>query len=47
MNDLENALTELTEGKEITTPLTNPVGCNVKWDGKPPHWMPAEACDLV
>ncbi|MDI9440918.1 MAG: thioredoxin family protein [Firmicutes bacterium] len=47
VNDLENALTELTEGKEITTPLTNPVGCNVKWDGKPPHWMPAEACDLV
>nr|NLJ03772.1 thioredoxin family protein [Bacillota bacterium] len=31
----------------ITTPLTNPIGCNVKWDGKDPHWMPVEACDLV
>ncbi len=45
--DLENALTELVAGKPITTPLTNPIGCNVKWDGKDPHWMPAEACDLV
>ena len=45
--DLENALTELVAGKPITTPLTNPIGYNVKWDGKDPHWMPAEACDLV
>lgn len=45
--DLENALTELIDGKDITTPLTNPIGCNVKWDGKEAHWMPAEACDLV
>jgi len=27
--------------------VTNPIGCNVKWDGKDAHWMPAEACDLV
>ncbi|NLL43484.1 MAG: thioredoxin family protein [Firmicutes bacterium] len=45
--DLENALEELLTGKEVTTPLTNPIGCNVKWDGKDPHWMPVEACDLV
>lgn len=47
VNDLDNALTELLEGKPITTPATNPIGCNVKWDGKDAHWMPAEACDLV
>lgn len=46
-NDLANVLTELVEGKEITTSLTNPIGCNVKWDGKEAHWMPPEACDLV
>ncbi|NMB19991.1 MAG: thioredoxin family protein [Firmicutes bacterium] len=45
--DLENALEELLAGKAITTPLTNPIGCNVKWDGKDPHWMPVEACNLV
>ncbi|MFP4509921.1 MAG: thioredoxin family protein [Spirochaetaceae bacterium] len=47
VNDLENALEEITSGKPVTTPVTNPVGCNVKWLGQPAHWMPAEACDLV
>jgi len=45
--DLEAALDEHLAGKQISTPVTNPVGCNVKWDGKDAHWMPAEACDLV
>ena len=47
VNDLEAALDELLAGKEITTPATNPIGCNVKWDGKDAHWMPDDACDLV
>lgn len=46
-NDLHDAIEEHLGGKPISTPLTNPIGCNVKWDGKAPHWMPAEACDLV
>lgn len=46
-NDLEKALKEHLEGKEISIPLTNPIGCNVKWKGKDKHWMPPEACDLV
>ncbi|MFZ0033723.1 MAG: redoxin family protein [Sedimentisphaerales bacterium] len=47
VNDLENALDELLAGKQITTPITNPIGCNVKWEGKDAHWMPPDACDLV
>lgn len=47
VNDLENALEEFLAGKEIRMPLTNPIGCNVKWEGQDAHWMPAEACDLV
>lgn len=47
IHDLENALEEHLAGKEITVPLTNPLGCNVKWENKDPKWMPAEACDLV
>lgn len=47
INDLDNALSQLIAGEEITTPITNPIGCNIKWDGKPAHWMPPEACDLV
>ena len=46
-NELEDALEELLSGREVGTQLTNPIGCNVKWDGKDAHWMPAEACDLV
>lgn len=47
VNDLENALGEYLAGVEITVPVTNPIGCNVKWDNKDAHWMPPEACDLV
>ena len=46
-NDLANALEELVAGRPLRTPKTNPIGCNVKWDGKDAHWMPADACDLV
>jgi peroxiredoxin len=47
INNLDLALTEHLAGKPIGVPLTNPIGCNVKWDGQDPHWMPLEACDLV
>ena len=47
VNDLERALDEVLDGKPVAVPLTNPIGCNVKWAGMPAHWMPAEACDLV
>ena len=47
VNDLENALRQHLAGEPITTPMTNPIGCNVKWEGQEQHWMPPEACDLV
>ncbi len=47
VNDLDRTLEELTSGKQISVPVTNPIGCNVKWEGKDKHWMPADACDLV
>jgi peroxiredoxin len=47
VRDLERALEELTSGAEVSVPVTNPIGCNVKWEGKDKHWMPADACDLV
>lgn len=45
--DLERALEDHLAGRPVRIPLTNPVGCNVKWEGRDAHWMPAEACDLV
>ena len=47
VNDLEAALEDVLAGRPVAKPLTNPIGCNVKWEGKDAHWMPPEACDLV
>ena len=47
VNDLWNTLDEYVSKKKIVVPITNPIGCNVKWEGKDPHWIPEEACDLV
>ena len=47
VNDLERVLEELVDNQKISVPVTNPIGCNIKWEGKEAHWMPAEACDLI
>ncbi|MFH0755685.1 MAG: thioredoxin family protein [Bacteroidota bacterium] len=47
VHDLDRALEDILSGKQVTVPVTNPIGCNVKWEGKDPHWMPEDACDLV
>jgi len=46
-HELRDALDAILAGKTPAVPLTNPIGCNVKWKGQDHHWMPAEACDLV
>ncbi len=45
--ELEDALEAVLEGQSPKVAVTNPIGCNVKWEGKDAHWMPPEACDLV
>ena len=47
VNDLERALEDVVLERPVRVPLTNPIGCNVKWEGRAKHWMPPEACDLV
>jgi peroxiredoxin len=47
VNNLDLALEEITTGKPISVQVTNPIGCNIKWEGKDAHWMPPDACDLV
>jgi peroxiredoxin len=47
VNNLELALDELTSNDLISTPVTNPIGCSIKWEGQDSHWMPPEACDLI
>ena len=47
VNDLDRALEQHLSGKPVSVPTTNPIGCNVKWEGKDEHWMPPDACDIV
>lgn len=47
VNDLDRVLEEVVAGLPVSVPVTNPIGCNVKWEGKDRHWMPADACDLI
>ena len=47
VNNLELALDKLTSNDLISTPVTNPIGCSIKWEGRDSHWMPPEACDLI
>ncbi|HEV8606526.1 MAG TPA: thioredoxin family protein [Tepidisphaeraceae bacterium] len=46
-HELRDALDDLLAGRQPRVAVTNPVGCNVKWNGQERHWMPPEACDLV
>ncbi len=46
-HDLDRALDEHLAGQTISVAVTNPIGCNVKWEGRDAHWMPVDACDLV
>jgi peroxiredoxin len=45
--ELADALEDVLATRPVRVPLTNPIGCNVKWRGEDAHWMPADACDLV
>ena len=47
VNNLELALDELTSNDLISIPITNPIGCSIKWEGRDSRWMPPEACDLI
>lgn len=47
VNDLDRTLSEMISDRRVSVPITNPVGCSIKWEGKDSHWMPPEACDLV
>jgi len=46
-HELRDAVEALLDKREVTVPVTEAIGCNVKWQGKEEHWMPADACDFV
>jgi peroxiredoxin len=46
-HELADAVDDILAKRDVRVPLTNPIGCNVKWKGHDRKWMPPEACDLV
>jgi peroxiredoxin len=44
--ELRDALDQLLAGQPITVPVTDPIGCNVKWWGQDAHWMPKDLSDF-
>ena len=46
-HELVDAVEAVLAGRPPPVEVTNPIGCNVKWKGKPEKWTPPEACDLV
>jgi peroxiredoxin len=46
-HELNDAIEDVLAGRSVRVAVTNPVGCNVKWEGKDAHWMPPEACDIA
>ena len=46
-HELRDAVDALLAGRTPPVEVTNPIGCNVKWAGRPEKWMPPDACDLV
>ena len=46
-HELRDAMDTPLEGKESTEPVTNPIGCRVKWKGEDANWIPPDACDLL
>jgi peroxiredoxin len=45
-SELRNALEQVLAGQKVTVAPTDPIGCNVKWEGKDAHWMPASLADF-
>jgi peroxiredoxin len=45
-HDLREAIDEVLSGDPVSVPVTQSIGCNVKWWGKDAHWMPQERSDF-
>jgi peroxiredoxin len=46
-HELADAIDDLLAGKPVRVATTDPIGCNVKWWNKDPHWVPNDVCDFV
>lgn len=45
-HELRDAVDEVLAGRPVRVPVTDAIGCNVKWWGKDAHWMPESAAEV-
>ena len=45
-HELADAVEALLANRTVAIPVTEPIGCTVKWWGKPPKFVPTDVCDL-
>ena len=43
VRDLDRALEEHLGGRPVSVPETDPIGCEVRWEGCDAHWVSSEA----
>ncbi len=46
VRELWDAVDALLAGQPLPVPVTDAIGCNVKWWGKDAHWMPESLADF-
>jgi peroxiredoxin len=46
-HELADAVDALLAGKPVPQPVTDALGCTVKWRHRDPHFIPTDVCDLV
>ncbi len=46
-HELADAVDDLLAGRDVRVPVTDAIGCTVKWWGKDHHFIPGDVCDLV
>lgn len=46
-HELEDAVEDLLAGRPVALPVTEPIGCTVKWRGKHRKFIPNDVCDLI
>ena len=46
-HELADAVEDLLSGRDVRHPVTEPIGCTIKWKNRPHHFIPNDACDLV
>lgn len=46
-HELRDAVEDMLAGRPVATPVTDAVGCTIKWWGKDRKFIPNDVCDLL